>query len=80
MLESLFGECFRALSNKRIEVVARYIVRQCIFYTRDMMDCQPELAQVSPPPFYFCFLRWWALLETLHRFLVTKPNNRIRSQ
>ena len=51
MLESLFGECLRALSIKRIEVVARYIVRHFISYTRDMMDCQPELAQVSPPPF-----------------------------
>ena len=51
MLESLFGECLRALTNKRIEVVERYIVRQFIFHTRDMMDCQPGLAQVSPPPF-----------------------------
>ena len=51
MLESLFGDCFRALTNKRMEVVVRYIVRQFIFYTRDMMDRQPELAQVRPPPF-----------------------------
>ena len=51
MLESLFGESLRAPTNKRIEVVARYVVRQFIFYTRDMMDCQPELAQASPPPF-----------------------------
>ena len=50
-LESLIGECLRALTNKRIEVVARYVVRQFIFYTRDMMDGQPELAQVSSPPF-----------------------------
>ena len=50
-LESLFGECFRALTDKRIEVVARYVVRQFIFYTRNMMDCQPEPAKVSPPPF-----------------------------
>ena len=35
---------------KRIEVIARYIVTQFIFYTGDMMNCQPELAQVSPPP------------------------------
>ena len=36
---------------KRIEVVARYIVRQLILNPGDMMHCQPELAQVSPPPF-----------------------------
>ena len=50
MLESLFGECLRAPTYKRIKVIARYIIRQFIFYTRDMMNCQPELAQVSPPP------------------------------
>ena len=49
-LESLFGEGFRAVICKRIEVIARYIVRQFIFYTGDMMNCQPELPQVSPPP------------------------------
>ena len=30
-LESLFGERFRALTYKRIEVIARYIVRQFDF-------------------------------------------------
>ena len=79
-LESLFGECLRVLTNKRTEVLARYIVRQFIFYTRDMMNCQPELSQVSPPPLQFRFLRWWALLERLHWFLVTERDNRIRSQ
>ena len=50
MLESLFGKRPRALTYKRIEVIARYIVRQLIFSTGDMMNCQLELAQVSPPP------------------------------
>ena len=50
MLESLSGERLRALTYKRIEVVARYLVRQFILYSGDMMNCQPELAQVSPPP------------------------------
>ena len=80
MLESLFGERLRALTYKRIEVIARYIVRQFIFYTGDMMNCQPELAQVSPPSLYFCFLWWWALLKRPHRFLVTEPDKRVRSQ
>ena len=31
-------------------LVARYIVRQFILYPWDTMHCQPELAQVSPPP------------------------------
>ena len=39
MLESLFGECLRALTKKRIEVVARYFVKHFTFFTRDMMDC-----------------------------------------
>ena len=47
---NLSGERLRALTHKRIEVVARYIVRQFIIYSGDMMNCQPELAQVSPPP------------------------------
>ena len=51
MLESLLGKSLRALTNKRNEVAARYVVRHFIFYTRDMMDCQRELAQVSPPSF-----------------------------
>ena len=50
MLECLFGERLRALTYKPIEVIARYIVRQFIFYTGDEINCQPELAQVSPLP------------------------------
>ena len=46
-LESLFGERLRALNYKRIKGIARDIVRQ---FTGDVMNCQPELAQVGPPP------------------------------
>ena len=42
------------------------------------MNCQPELAQVSPPPLWLSFLWWWALLKRLHRFLVTEPDNRVK--
>ena len=37
-LEGLFAKTLRALTNKRIEVVARYIVRQSFFFTRDMCN------------------------------------------
>ena len=36
--ESLFGKSLRALTNRRIKLIAQYVVRRFVFYTRDMVD------------------------------------------
>ena len=45
-----------------------------------MVDSQPELTEIGPPSFFFCFFRTGTFLEIFHQLLVTEPHNRISSK
>ena len=62
------------------EVITRYTGSHFVFFTLCMVDSQRELAEIGPPPLYFCLFRRGTVLKCFHRLLVTEPHNRVSAK